>query len=293
MSQKPGKLLAIFGVFVAALSFAAVNAEKFLLDHYAGKIPKQTLSERQAFLEPTIRISKPAIKRDQYPVVIQFHGCAGHRDDFMAHWATIARNAGFMAVSVDSNGPRGFDYDRSLEIVCTGKALLGQERAGDIVAAIDLIAKRPDVDPSKIVIAGWSHGAWSVMDMLAMDRAKRPPAGLVGPNLTLPTLAGVILFYPYCGQGAWSRITSWGQTPPTLALIAGKDTIVNGPECKKQMQKLNKAGANINVVYYPDADHVFDDPTQTEPPYDYYDAPTAENSIMQFRSFLKSVESNR
>lgn len=270
--------------------YAFLNREPLYLDYLATKIEKQSLTSLKTFLEPNIFVTKPAIEKDRYPVVIQFHGCAGHRDSFMDHWASIALDAGYMAVTVDSNGPRGFDREKSLGVICKGKALLGQERAGDVLAAVDMIARRPDVDPSRIIVAGWSHGAWSIMDTLAMDLKKRAPANLDQQALALPSLAGAILFYPYCGEGTWSRISNrWSQTPPTLALIAGQDTIVDGPACVDQMSRLNHNGADIKTVFYDSVDHVFDDPTRPGGTGDYYDETAALDAINQYKSFLTKI----
>jgi len=290
MNSRQGIIAAILILIVSGTVYGIANRERLYLDHLAGQLPEQSLLERQSFLTPYIYFSKPTIEKDRYPVVVQFHGCAGHRDKFMDHWASVAHEAGFMAVSVDSNSPRGFNAEKSLAIICEGKALLGQERTGDILAALDLIAKRPDVDPSKIVIAGWSHGAWAVMDSFAMDFSKRPPAGIHNTTISMPKIAGAILFYPYCGQGAWSRINGWSQTPPTLAFVAGQDTVVSGPECKNNLEKLNKKGADIDIVYYENADHIFDDPTRPDPTKVYYDETSALDSIEQYRSFLRAID---
>lgn len=285
------RLLFLFlTIVICILSFFTYqNREPLYLNYLATKIEKKPLAELQEFLAPNIHVRKPPLHLDRYPVVIQFHGCAGHRDLFMDYWAKAALSEGYMAVSVDSNGPRGFDREKSLEVICEGKALLGQERAGDVVAAIDLVSQRADVDPSRIVVAGWSHGAWSIMDMLAMGLQKHVPANLDDKNIALPSLAGAILFYPYCGEGSWSRIKHWSQTPPTLALIAGQDTIVDGPECVDQMNALNAKGAKIRTVLYESVDHVFDDPTKPGGTSDFYDETAAQDSIKQYRDFLRDL----
>jgi len=246
------------------------------------------LSEHETFIAPYIKAYRPEGVAPPFPVVIQFPGCSGLRAPFMEQWVAVANAAGYMAVTVDSHRPRGIDRERALASVCAGKELLGQERAGDVLAAVNIVSARDDVDTDKIVLAGWSHGAWSVMDLLAMDFDRRRPAGLPDAK-PMPDIAGTILFYPYCGPGSWTRLSGWARQPKTIAFIAGADSIVDGPQCRTVLEKLNHSGAGIDVRFYPDADHIFDDPS-LEAPYDYfYNAPAATDAEKRVSDFLAEI----
>lgn len=286
------KRAAILGGLGALIVFAAglaLNRERLYLSWLGAKLEKRSIAEQQTLLEPFLHVFTPEGVAAPYPVVIQFHGCAGYRNDFMAQWAKVANDAGFLVVAVDSAGPRGIDPETALSSVCTGKMLVGQERAGDVAAAIALVAGRADVDPSRIVVAGWSHGAWSVMDEIALASAGHAPPSIDGAAAPVD-LAGVALFYPYCGEGAWSRLKRWRTSAQTIAFVAGEDTIVDGPQCKTLFERIAAEGSLIDVVYYDKADHVFDDATLIGGDYEYfYDAAAHKDAAARYGAFLRSL----
>lgn len=280
-------------IFLAAASIAAVlfasaftGREYLALTYLGSKTAKRTIAGQEALIAPFIHVFAPAVGNPPFPAIVQFHGCAGYRPDFMEMWAKVATDAGFLVLAVDSAGPRGLDREKSKAEVCTGKTLIGQERAGDIAAALALAAARPDVDPERLVAAGWSHGAWSLMDYLAFNARGANPPSISGAAAPVDP-AGIILFYPYCGEGAWSRFTRWKTRSPILAFVGGKDTIVDAAACKAQFEKISREGANSELVYYPDADHVFDDAGLLGGEHaHYYSPPEAADATGRYRRFI-------
>ncbi len=286
-------IFAVAAVLLSCGGAAYVNREPLTLDYLGARTLKRTLAEQQALLQPFIQISTPTVGAAPYPAVIQFHGCAGYSADFMDQWAKRATDLGFAVIAVDSNSPRGLDRETALSSVCKGKLLLGQERAGDVVAALDIALQRDDIDKAHIVLAGWSHGAWSVMDYLALTAAgKRPPSLRDAP--TPAGIAGAVLFYPYCGAGTWSRVHRWKADVDTLAFVAGKDTVVDGAECRGRFEKLRRDGAAIDLIYYENADHVFDNESLVGGPYEhYYDADYAADAARRYDAYLERVRARR
>lgn len=283
--------IAVFVLAGLALLLAGAYAqrERLALAVLASQVPKTTLEERAALLGPHIFYYPPADVPPPWPAVILMHGCAGMRADFMSQWAAAANRAGYLAVVVDSLTPRGVDRARALERVCRGRELIGQERAGDALAAYEIVRRRGDVAAAAIVLAGWSHGAWSAMDLIAMTPPRRLPAGLAHHGVETPALAGAVLVYPYCGEGSWTRLDGWARPVPALAFIAGRDTIVDPAQCPPVFERLAAHGADIDLVVYPDADHVFDDPFL---PADYahmYDAETHADATRRFEAFLVKI----
>lgn len=287
------KLRALFaglGALALLAGGAYLNRERLVLAFLGAKLEKRTLAEQQALIEPFIHVFEPTAGDAPFPAVVQFHGCAGYRQDFMAQWAKIATDLGFIVIAVDSNGARGIDREAALSSVCAGKALIGQERAGDIAAALAIVAGRDDVDASRIVGAAWSHGAWSLMDYIALTSGRNSPPSLRGKSQEVD-LAGAALFYPYCGEGTWSRIERWKTPAKVIAFIGGKDTIVDGAECKTQIEKIAATGVAVDLVYYPDADHVFDDATLIGGEYEhFYDAPAHADAAARYRAFLETLK---
>jgi dienelactone hydrolase len=141
--------------------------------------PMDTLNQRWAKLEPHTTVVGPDDDRPR-PAVLLFHGCGGLRDH-LPKYAAAARAAGWRAFTVDSYASRGFSRAYALATVCTGMTLRGDKRAGDILATIHGISARPDVDASRIALAGWSHGGWGIMEAMSADR--RPKSlGLADPG---------------------------------------------------------------------------------------------------------------
>lgn len=270
---------------------ASSDAERSKLEDLATRTRQRTLAEQASLIRPFTHIFKPQSGTPPYPAVIQFHGCAGYRDDKMKRWADIATEEGFIVLAVDSNGARGLTYKKSLSAVCNGKALIGQERAGDVAAALEIARDRKDVDPSRIVVSGWSHGAWSIMDYIALASANKNPPSIKGDTATIRP-AGAALFYPFCGPGSWSRLQQWDGHERTIAFVAGKDRIVNGPECKARFEDIAAAGSSVEIVYYPDADHGFDDPGPAGAKKAYLQSrAAAEDAATRYRAFLREIKS--
>ncbi len=186
--------------------------------------------------------------------MLQFHGCGGVRAS-QGEWATLFRDAGWAAVVVDSLTGRDLDA----RTVCSGRALLGAERAGDVWAALDDLAGLPFVDPERLVLAGWSHGAWAIMDLLAMDPPRElPPSLREAPATGLGGVRGLVLFYPYCGWGA--RAAVWRPRIPALFVLAGADSVASPGPCLDVAGALTDAGHAVTVQLYDGVDHAFDQP---------------------------------
>lgn len=276
-------------VVILIAAFSIWKSEAIVLKAVEWQTAKTTLAEHRAFLSDYITVYTPEDGTAPYPTVIQFHGCAGMRQEFHEAWAQRANEAGYAAVLVDSNRARDIQYQESLETVCQGKTLIGQERAGDVLAAISYVADDPRLDDEKVILAGWSHGAWTVMDFLTMDMAQARPSNLVNDALTKPDIDGAILFYPYCGRGALSRIRAWVQETPTLAFIAGRDSIVEPQPCIDFFSSQKTDGAPTDLVVYPEAEHIFDDATLVEEDPQYYDETAAQDAATRYGAFLREL----
>ncbi len=264
--------------------------EPAMLAFAASKITKASLEDRIKLIEGAVEVRLPEEGEAPYPVVIQFHGCAGIDVPFHHQWASVANDAGYAAMIVDSTGPRGYSRQSALDIVCQGKALLGQERAGDVLAAIHMAEANPQLDAQRIILAGWSHGGWSVMDYLTMDFKRRWPAGLRHSDDRPPTIRGAILLYPHCGLGALSRSRQWRSQPEVLALIAGSDTVVDAEQCISYFESKKRAGDPVTMMIYPDAEHVFDDPFLDVGYLHWYNEHYANDAMERYTVFLERLK---
>ncbi len=273
---------------VTIVGFLTIFGEPLLLHQRASNVEKHDIGDIKNLLQPSMIISKPE-GEGPFPVILQFHGCAGARLPFQKMYAEIANQQGYMSVIVDSMRPRGYSREKAVSTVCSGKEFMGQERAGDVVAALDYVLNRVDTDENNIILAGWSHGAWTIMDLMTMDLKKRLPVSLKSYQGALPKIKGAVLFYPYCGIGTLSRKTGWTQNPKILALIAGDDHVVNHKQCLKMFNKLEKKNISINKTVYENTEHAFDDPFIEDEWKHWHNPENMRDALSRYGQFLKDL----
>ena len=220
-------------------------------------VAQLTPAELGRLLEPSYEVLRP-VGEGPFPAVVQFHACAGVSEN-QRTWARRFQRAGWVSLVVDSLGPRGLDW----KPVCNGTSFLGSERAGDVAVALAYARELPIVDRDRIVLAGWSHGAWAIADLLAMDPPRELPHNLTEmPAGGLSGLAGLLFVYPYCGFG--TRSEPWQLEAPALFLLAGGDQVADPDECLELTADLKAAGRDVRVVTFEGVRHSFDEPVHTD-----------------------------
>jgi dienelactone hydrolase len=139
-------------------------------------------------------------------VALILHGCGG-KTPFLETYAQVAVKAGWAAVVVDSLKPRGMSTLDGKLFVCTGAALQGLKRSGDIFAMLAWLERQPWADAERVFLAGWSHGGWSIMDGYAIGPNAARATGIVDadPLKLRPRVKGALLVYPYA---AYPSLTS-------------------------------------------------------------------------------------
>lgn len=242
-------VVVVLVVVIAALIFAFLRG---------WHITKQTPEEISSLLTPFFQIKKPESK-GPFPTIVAFFGAGPIPAKNVDAWTDYLVGLGYATIVVDSFTPRGLiTWDDIKKTVRRGQ-LLGSERAGDVLVALDEVRKMPFVDMQRLAIAGWSHGAWSIMDLLAMDPPKELPTNLQGSaDQPLKGVKAAILFYPYCGFPAKSRGRGWPQDIQVLMLMGGKDTVVPTEECLEIVSILKNGGRPVKAHVYPFAQHAFD-----------------------------------
>ena len=246
--------LRIVGVlFASVVVLSAIVTVGFLSGWH---IKKHTPQELAPLLKPHFRIKSP-LGGGPFPTVVGFHGCYG-MNKRVSDWADFLVDLGYATIMVDSYTGRGFTPDDA-EDVCAGRKFWGSERAGDVLVSLNEIRKMSFVDKNKLVLIGWSHGAWTIMDLLALDPPRRLPTNLSrSPDQPLAAVKAVILFYPYCEFPAKARRRGWTHDIRVLLLIAGRDSIVSSEACLEIVSILENKGQPITVHVYPSVDHAFD-----------------------------------
>lgn len=244
----------------------------------------QTLSQRWSMLEPHVVVVGPDDDRPR-PAVILFHGCGGMRDHLPVY-AEAAKAAGWRAFIVDSYAPRGWSRTFAMATVCTGLLLRGWERGGDVLAALDGISRRADVDPDKIALAGWSHGGWGIMEAMSADRSG-PALGVADPNaVSLDGVLATYLAYPYVGIAALNRMRPWKHCPRTLAVIARKDHLTSVRNAERVHAMVRNCGVEVET-WVAEGTHSFDEPMNAPPMR--HDPDLASEAVRRFAALLNDV----
>ncbi|WP_333592036.1 dienelactone hydrolase family protein [Brevundimonas sp.] len=244
-----------------------------------------TLSERWTRLEPHMTMVGPDDDRPR-PTVILFHGCGGLRDH-LPRYAEAARAVGWRACIIDSYTHRGLSQAMALGLVCTGLILRGGERSGDVLAAIHGLSERPDVDASRLALAGWSHGGWSIMEAMSLDPHASGAAGLRDAQACgLSGVKAVWLAYAYVGFAAINRMRAWRHCPKVLAVTARRDHLTTVRNAEQVNAMIRGCGAEVET-WIAEGTHSFDEPMNA-PPMRYDDALAAE-ALRRFAALLEDV----
>ena len=175
------------------------------------------------------------IGEGSFPAVVVLHGCGG----FSSHSAGIADTLGswgYVALAVDSLGPRGFSNH-------CGSFFLGQ--AFDAYAAFRFLAQQEYVDPVRIAVLGQSMGGASTLS--AVDR------DMTAQYFT-ERFTAAVAYYPGCDLAAATM------TAPTLILIGEADDWTPAERCRQMVAYVRPDSAPIALTVYPGAYHAFDVP---------------------------------
>jgi len=190
----------------------------------------------------------PAPGTEPRPAVIGLHGCNGlyARGELNARergLADLLRARGFHVLLPDSFTPRG------LRELCTTplaqRTLRAAGRRADIQDALDWLAARPDVDRTRIVVIGWSHGGSAVLAALNHRIGVQP----------LQARAAVA-FYPGCSPYARTE-GAYLPVAPLLILIGALDDWTPPAPCVE----LGKWTPKVKVEVFADSYHGFDHPS--------------------------------
>jgi dienelactone hydrolase len=180
------------------------------------------------------------------PAIVALHGCGGNvaRNGEpvarVADWSARWTAAGYVVLWPDSFGSRGLGPQCQVQ----QRSIRPLDRADDALAALAWLAARPDIDPARIALVGWSNGGGTVLHATG-DRL-RPPAGL--------EFKLAIAFYPGCRPIAESR-RPWAPRVPLTILMGGADDWTPPAPCR-----VLGARPNVRYLEYPGAYHDFDTP---------------------------------
>jgi dienelactone hydrolase len=181
------------------------------------------------------------------PAVVMLHGSGGVLASRELTYGKQLAAMGIAVLVVDSFGgrpERGNSYiERLLNITET-------MLVADGYAALGNLATRPEIDPKRVVLVGFSYGAMATMYALMTDVADRmAPPGL--------RYAGHVSFYGPCVARFEDHRTTGA---PLLMLYGGDDQVIDHERCSAFADDLRAGGSKVDVVVYPGAVGQWDGP---------------------------------
>jgi dienelactone hydrolase len=282
--SKPEELVMALNVQVAKLTafvaLAALSQTLFLSTGAAQTarvevhpIKTMTLTDQQ-FLngaksgpEVIIRgeLRLPRLGNERLPAVVLLHGASGIAA-FVNDWVPVLNSLGVATFLVDSFTGRG------VTSVVNDQAQLGRlVQAFDSFRALEVIAKHPRIDPNRIAAMGFSRGGQGVL-YASMKRFQKmhSPGGV--------TFAAYIPFYPTCTT-TFIDDENVAEVPIRIFHGAADDYVPVAP-CRSYVERLRKAGKDVELTEYPGAYHVFDG-VQFKTPLKLPDAQTTRNCRLE------------
>ena len=184
------------------------------------------------------------------PVVVLQHGSGGISGN-VEMWSRQLNDAGISTFVLDGFSARG------LTEVSTNQALLGRLNfILDIYRALDVLAKHPRVDPTRVAIMGFSRGGQAALYASVMRFQKMWNKSGVEPVAYVPFYPDCMTTYISDTDVANRPIRIFGGTPDDYNPIAA---------CKPYVERLRQAGHDVALTEYPNASHAFDNPLGAQP----------------------------
>ncbi|MCW5603218.1 MAG: prolyl oligopeptidase family serine peptidase [Burkholderiales bacterium] len=217
-----------------------------------------------------------------HPGVVMLHGRAGPYSSLkrgqqnaealtMRHrmWGQFWAERGYVAVHVDSFGPRGFGDGFARHSYNQRPLEVSEQsvRPMDAYGALAYLRSRHDVQPDRIGVQGWSNGGMAVLAALG----PRPP-GLAAPGTgrgiergtgrgTEGGFRAAIAQYPGCR--AQLAEPDYMPYAPLLLAVAEDDDEVSPTACRSLADRLKGKGAVLEFAWYDGAHHSYDNPGKT------------------------------
>jgi dienelactone hydrolase len=195
----------------------------------------------------TARFWPAPIAAGRAPAVVLQHGCGGWYGDNIDNWALWFNARGYHALAIDSFEARGHK-DGICASLATGAKVGLTARTEDAYGGLAWLRARDDVDPSKVVLMGFSNGGTTALYAATVGKV---PRGVPEDA----RFAAVIAMYPWCGVGA--NAGSFETNAPIQIVIGGLDDWTSPRLCDKSEEN-QVPGLKFEVETLPGVYHSFD-----------------------------------
>jgi dienelactone hydrolase len=184
------------------------------------------------------------------PVAILLHGSGGMGPN-IEMWSNELNALGISTLAIDGFTGRG------LASTNTNQALLGRLAFTlDAYRALEVLAKHPRVDASRVVLMGFSRGGQGAL-FASLSRFHK------AWNKSGTEFAAYIPFYPDCAT-TYESDTAVADRP--IRIFHGTPDDYNPvASCRGFVERLKAVGKDVVLTEYPNAQHGFDNPLAPGP----------------------------
>jgi dienelactone hydrolase len=216
-----------------------------------------------------------------HPAVVMLHGrggsyssnkpgvmFAGNLTARHRMWGEFWAERGYIALHVDSFGPRGFAQGFAKHSYSSRPASVNEQtvRPLDAYGALDYLRTRSDVLADRIGLQGWSNGGMTLLAAMGMNAPRVAPEMADRVRLAQPTpsseFRAAIAQYPGCTvQRDQAGYLTYA---PLLLLVAADDDEVSPKTCATLAEQLKQRNAEVEFVLYDGAHHSYDDPGKSK-----------------------------
>lgn len=196
---------------------------------------------KPVMLAGELRIPRPGT--DRLPAVVLLHGSAGG-GSLVDDWAKWLNEIGVASFAIDSFTPRG------IVNTANDQAQLGRlAMIIDAYRALALLSKHPRIDPERIVLMGFSRGGQAAL-YASMTRFQKMHA---------PTDAAFFAYIPFYPDCRTTFLNDNDVSNKPIRIFHGSaDNYSPVDACRTYVERLRKAGHDVQLTEYAGAQHVFD-----------------------------------
>jgi dienelactone hydrolase len=243
----------LFAVIVCGMCLCAIESMAQVARTELHAVPTLTLSDQKFLtgekngtpvtIAGVLRIPRSEVER--LPAVILLHGSGGIGGN-VDRWSQELNSIGLATFVTDSFTARG------IQSTSADQALLGRlNMVLDAYRALSVLAAHPRIDPARVVVMGFSRGGQATL-YASLKRFER----MHGPEGA--TFAAYLPFYPPCYT---NYIDDEDVSDKPIRIFHGAaDDYVPVAPCRAYVERLRKAGKDVTLTEYSDAQHAFDNP---------------------------------